>query len=576
MKSAHITEYTKIALLLISMTYLLSLTGCTYVEQHTLPKPKFMPIKYPEIPQDIPSPIEHTLTLPKPSTPQSPKTYTVIVDNVPIKELLFSIARNAQLNLDIDNNIEGSITLNAIEQTLPNILDRISELVSIRYSIDNKNIRIRNDAPYLEVYRLNYLNISRDSRSNTTVSTLISATGQGANEESGSGDSDSNNNSNTQVSNLSEHHFWQTITTNINAILYEEEDKEIEDSEKTENITENSENATEESSFDAAQNDINHNVIVNKEAGIIAVKANQKQHKMISRFLTEVLTSVKRQVLIEATIAEVSLSDRYQAGIDWQILQAGGSNALANFSNPSGLNIIQNMSGANLSNAPNFFLRLTETSIGDNRLDATLKALEEFGEVSIMSSPKILTLNNQTALLKVVDNIVYFSVDIDRTVGDGGVVTTDFETNIHTVPVGFVMSVTPYVDEFNTVTLNVRPTISRIIGQVKDPNPDLAKEDVISEIPLIQVREVESILKVHTGETAVIGGLMQDNDSKNTSGVPYLSRLPGVGNLFKYKDNENTKTELVIFIRPQVITEPAFITSEPNNASINTTASYIN
>jgi general secretion pathway protein D len=123
------------------------------------------------------------------------------------------------------------------------------------------------------------------------------------------------------------------------------------------------------------------------------------------------------------------------------------------------------------------------------------------------------------------------------------------------------MSVTPFIDQNDVVTLNVRPTISRIINFVSDPNPELAKAGVISEIPVIQVREIESVLKIENGDTAVIGGLMQDQIDKATSGIPLLSSIPILGSLFRYQDDKYVKSELVIFIRP-VVTKDASLTGD--------------
>ena len=173
-----------------------------------------------------------------------------------------------------------------------------------------------------------------------------------------------------------------------------------------------------------------------------------------------------------------------------------------------------------------------------------------------------MAINNQSALLKVVDNEVYFTTDVEAvpgSVNQNAVVAID--TDVNTVPVGLVMSVTPFIDQNEVVTLNVRPTISRIIGFVSDPNPALADADVISEVPVIQVREIESVLKIENGDTAVIGGLMQDQIDKSTSGVPILSSIPLLGALFRYQDDEYIKSELVIFIRP-VVTRDASLTGD--------------
>jgi len=248
--------------------------------------------------------------------------------------------------------------------------------------------------------------------------------------------------------------------------------------------------------------------------------------------------------LIEATIAEVNLSDSYQAGVDWSVVSKDSS---------SGVNFSTDLTGADLSSSP-FSLLTINNSSGDSKLSLTLKALEQFGDVKVLSSPKVMALNNQTAMLKVVDNIVYFNVDVNTTAATStsGAVTT-FETEINTVPIGFVLSVTPFINKNDVVTLNVRPTISRVIDKVNDPNPSLAMAGVKNEIPVVQVREIESVLKINNGDTAVIGGLMQDVKNNKTTGIPVLSSIPWLGKLFSYDSDVNEKSELIIFIRPVVV-----------------------
>lgn len=165
-----------------------------------------------------------------------------------------------------------------------------------------------------------------------------------------------------------------------------------------------------------------------------------------------------------------------------------------------------------------------------------------------------MTLNNQTAILKVVDNEVYFNLNVNVVPGSNTQNNlTTVDTTVNTVPVGIVMSVTPYIDEKETVTLNIRPTISRIIGFKDDPNPLLAEVGVVNQIPILQVREIETMLKVDDSETAVIGGLMQDQINKENRGVPFLSSIPLLGALFSYTEERYVKSELVIFIRPVII-----------------------
>ena len=472
----------------------------------------------------IPAPLSQTTLLPEPKLRPRLETYTVVVSDVPVKDLLFSMARDARLNLDIHNDIEGTVTLNAIDQTLPQILDRLTRQTNIRYELDKDNLRVRADKPYLRTYKISYVNMARESKGVVSVATTLGSTGQGTigEQSGGSGGESENNSSRTEVVNSSSNKFWETLAKNIAAILDEE-----------------AETAANEGQTAEAEN---NNVIVNKESGVIIVRATHKQHETIQGFVDLVLGNAKRQVLIEATIAEINLSDRYQAGVDWNLVASDPTD---------GVSFVSNFLGTNLGQAPFSTLSLAG-DVGGDQLTATLSALEQFGDVQVLSSPKVIALNNQPAVLKVVDNIVYFEMDVDASVADNTSVTT-FETEIKTVPVGFVMSVTPHIDEHDVVTLNIRPTISRIIDTVEDPNPAFATANVTSEVPVIQVREIESLLQVNSGDTAIIGGLMQDTVNDTSSGVPFLSDIPIIGSLFRYEDDLREKSELVIFIRPVVV-----------------------
>ncbi|MGD8420864.1 MAG: type II and III secretion system protein, partial [Gammaproteobacteria bacterium] len=205
----------------------------------------------------------------------------------------------------------------------------------------------------------------------------------------------------------------------------------------------------------------------------------------------------------------------------------------------------------------------TYANSNDERdISGAIKALDAFGDVSVMSSPKIMALNNQTSVLKVVDNVVYFTQEVDRepaTDSSPEVVTID--TTINTVPVGFVMNVTPFITDGDEIILNIRPTISRILSFVSPPSIVVpGTGDVLEQtaVPQIQVREMESVLRVQSGNTAVIGGLMQDTADESSGGVPGLHDARGFGLLFGTQSKQYSKTELVIFLRPRVI----------NNASV--------
>ncbi len=528
----------------------------------------------------VPPPVGSTALPPRPR-PQAPQeTYSVVVHQVEVNSLLFALARDARINVDIHPGIQGVVTLNAINQTLPQLLNRISKQVDIRYEFDGKNLVVLPDQPFLRQYRIDYVNVSRDARAAVNVATQIAtaggaaSTGGASNSASGSGD----NNSTTSVVNVSNNRFWETLIQNVRDIL-RETDRVI-STESTPGVTNtsppsaapatapNTSAAPPPSTVRTSTVREAASVIANPETGMLVVRATQRQHERVQEFLDQVLNSARRQVLIEATVVEVQLSDQYQQGINWQRLRTNGTGwslsqqplgpmplpgGTVPGSGPGGFVFAPNTTG---SASPSLMvLNWTNPSTSAvGNLSAAVSLLESFGKVKVLSSPKISALNNQTALLKVVDNKVYFTVEVQITPGTANTpASTTYTTTANTVPVGFVMSVTPQIDDNGMVTMNVRPSISRITGYVNDPSPPLAQAGVVSRIPEIQTRELESVLKIPSGQIAVMGGLMQDSIDNREDGVPVVSSVPGLGNLFRYRNEQANKSELVIFLRPLVI-----------------------
>ena len=470
----------------------------------------------------IPEPVKRTPFVPKPVAAAPVETYTVVVNDVPVKELLFALARDASINVDIHPDVSGLATLNAVDQSLTQILDRLARQLNLRYEIDGDNISIRPDTPFVRVYRIDYVNLNREATTTSSVSTQIASTSTEA--AGGGGGGGGGNNSTTTVTSRSEYPFWDTLVETIRDL--------VSGSGEFEGLSE------EEA------------VIANPSNGVLMVRATGFQHEEVQRYLDEVRASSRRQVLIEATIVEVQLSDRYLAGIDWQALASG-----------AGWSVAQSLSAgvaASVTSPPNFTLGYTNAS-GD--IAASIQLLKTFGDTRVLSSPKIMALNNQTALLKVVENVVYFEVTADTSQAQTTSVTT-FSTEARSVSVGVVMSVTPQISDIEEVTLTVRPTISRVIGEVQDPNPSLLDTSttpattIPNLVPEIAVREMESVLRIGTGQLAVLGGLMTDDVRKQSDAVPGVSNSEWFGELFTSRNNEYVKTELVIFLRPWVIQTP--------------------
>ena len=474
----------------------------------------------------IPSTVKDPFALPPPAPIKKVDTYTVVVNEVPVKELLFQLARDAKLNIDIHPGISGVITLNAVEQTLPQILNRVSKQVSLRYQLDGPNLVIAPDLPYWRPYKIDYVNIARQSTGEVGVATRIATTG-GSVDESG-GTSEEGNISSTMVKSASSHEFWKVLGQDVRKLVGLSEKGDTQQD-------------LSKSQDDQAQ------VIVNPLGGLLNVKATQRQHQQVQSYIDQVMHAALRQVLVEMTIVEVELSDHYQAGVDWSRISSG-----------DGFSILSSMTGANLTTPPVFSLDYTDTT-SSGTISTAVSMLETFGNVKVLSSPKVMALNNQTALLKVVDEKVYFTTEREvEDATDNSPRRVTYVSRIHTVPVGLVMSVIPQINDEDHITLNIRPTISRITGFVIDPAPRLADANFDNLIPEIQVREMETLLQVGDGDTIVMGGLMQNKTDKDDKGVPFLSSLPIIGGLFRYRDHELTKTELVIFIKPVIIKDTGF------------------
>ncbi|MDQ5879764.1 MAG: biosis protein MshL, partial [Pseudomonadota bacterium] len=288
----------------------------------------------------IPQPVTQTLSAPKPRAQPKTETYSVVVNNVKVHDLLFALARDAKINVDIHPGINGYVTLNAIDQTLPQLLNRISKQVDMRFEIDGQNLVVMPDSPFLRSYQVNYVNMSRDVTSTVSTNTQIAAGGiPGA---TGAAAQVGGNASRIQIKNDSKHRFWESLEKNIRDILQDTDKERIisrRSSESTEaSIRQSNLNATAAGSGAVAgantaaggavagsgnqgaqsqaaanaqgqrQSDSKDyetvfaaNVIVNTETGVISVRGTSRQHQKVQEFIDKVIGNARRQVMIEAT-----------------------------------------------------------------------------------------------------------------------------------------------------------------------------------------------------------------------------------------------------------------------------------
>lgn len=521
-------------------------------------------------PGSIPQPVQQITALPRPKATGKTETYSVVVNNVKVQDLLFALARDAKLNVDIHPGISGIVSMNAIDQTLPQLLTRIAKQVDMRFELDGPNLVVMPDTPYLKNYKIDYVNMARDVTgtvsTNTQISTSALATGSG-------GVAGTGNTSRIQIENKSKNHFWESLEKNLKDLLHETDKIFPEGS--TETVTE--QNTSQSTTGTGASSptinttrgsQVNQtlagspnpallrnsgetlvkrmtfreaaSVIANPESGIINVRATSRQHEKVQEFIDRVMRSARRQVLIEATIVEVTLSDGYQQGIEWSRITSG-----------SEYSITRPTLTTNVPNAVSPYV-LKFSKINPLNLLATVELLRSFGNVKVLSSPKLTVLNNQTATLKVSEDYVYFNVKSDTTTTVNVGTTVGVTTTPQSVAVGFFMSLTAQISDGDTVTLNVRPSISSISELKRDPNPIIPK-DIPNFVPQIRTREIESLMRIESGDIAVLGGLMEDRMDNKTGRLPILGDIPFLGEVFNTRANSSAKSELVILLRPTVI-----------------------
>ena len=514
--------------------------------------------------QGIPPLVRESLELPPLRARQEQLRLSITVNNQNLSELLLALARDARLNLDLHPGSGGKVSLHVVDQPLPQILERLARQHELRFEISDNTLSVLPDTPYLTYYQVDYPNLSRSA--NALVGSSAQIAGNlpalpAAAPVPGSAQS-SNNLSSSRIENSSRHQFWENLERNLKDILREQDQPLPEGSSETQVEQQQAQQnsgphfpprpAARQRTpgqqpgtpvFSDSQSSSNLRVrrstvreaatiIVHQESGVIGVRASQRQHDKIREFIQRVLLAARRQVLIEATVVEVALHDGYEQGIDWSRLGAGGLFEL--LGNPL-------RTGVNLKYTRN------------ERPEALLSLLASFGQTRVLSSPRLSVLNNQSALLKVVENYVYFTVKADAIATANVGTTTTYTTTPQTIPVGLTLAVTPQIAEDGQIILNIRPTITSVGREVPDPNPDLRKNGIENLVPVIRTREIESIMRIDSGQIAVLGGLMEDASDERSKRIPGLGELPALGEIFTNRQQQRRKTELVVFLRPLLI-----------------------
>ena len=532
-------------------------------------------------------PLQPYVAQPNSNYKSMPLVSISVNQTVPLRDVIYEIAEQAEYDVELDPRITGSIIFSARNRPLDQVIDRIAEIAGLRYNFRDDMLRVEIDTPYHEIYKVNYLALTRTNAS--SISNDISVV-------SGEG---SDTGSTFSASNESVIDFWAELETNLQQIVESNRDSNrlatttdprvtVADSnpapvdplviDANGNLSQSGPNVQVQApdaflnvgdlpvdgeaqvAADPNETDpFEARFSVNRQAGLVSVFAPERLHSKINDYMKELKKSVTAQVLIEAKVLEVSLNDSFSAGIDWSQVDIGlfgGQGAIGfnpiDITDPlTGLPVpglirgIIDPSGAQAFNSTASFSR--------GGFSGAVEALSRFGTVQALASPRLTVLNNQSAALNVAENVVFFEVDVENTAVDGAIETT-FDTTAQTVPEGVLINVQPAIDmDAQTISMAIRPTITSITGFTDDPNPDLALANVRSPVPNVNVQEFDSILSMNNGQAVVLGGLIQDRVASTRNGVPVLSEAPVFGGLFRNQTDTIEKTELVVFLRATIV-----------------------
>lgn len=479
----------------------------------------------PPIPDLMPA-----LVAPVPSAGAEDRLVSIsVTDTVPIRSVLLELARAAEVDLELDAAIDGGIIFTAHNKPFIDVVARIADLANLRYTFKDGGLRVELDRPYHRTYRIDQIAALRDSTSSIDISTDVF---------SAVGDSSIANGSAATINQNSAGDFYTELENNIRQIL-ENSTPGVEVQEV--------QLATLETGTDVAAAPTvtaTEGFSLHRQGGLLSVHATQRQHSQIQEYLLELLEQVSSQVLVEAKVVEVNLNDEFRSGVDWTAIA----------------DMLRGTVTAAVTTGSSLFAQggdVVGVAYNGTDVNGVLALISTFGTTRTVANPRLAIGNNQPAILKVAQNQVYFTVTFDTETTEFGITRT-FESNLNTVPVGLVMVVQPSINlEEDTVTMSLRPTLSRIIGFVDDPAVSLASDnEVVSQVPITEVREMDSIVSARSGEVVIMGGLMQEVSANAESGVPSFKDVPWVGNLFKSNDDDREVIELVIFLKATIVRAP--------------------
>jgi MSHA biogenesis protein MshL len=438
----------------------------------------------------------------------SEKRLEIAANNVPAQSFFSAIVNDSPYSIAVHPDVSGVITLNLKDVTIDEALDVIEELYGYRINRQNNVIQVYSAGMRTETIPLNYLVIERQGTSTTSVSAGGISGNKGSGGNSGGNGGNSGGNGGVNISTSSESDFWKELEETLTGLIGTADGRRV---------------------------------IVSPQAGLVTVRAFPQEIKTVQKFIDDTQTHLRRQVIIEAKIMEVTLNDDYQQGVKWDKVLGGTNLSLS--------------MGGNITNNAISTLVGGTTAFGfqNNDFSGVIELLETQGNVQVLSSPRITVTNNQKAVIKVGED-EYFVTDISTT-STASANNTTVTPDISLTPFfsGIALDVTPQIDPSGSVILHVHPSVTLTGEQNKVIS--LGGEEFVLPLAQSSVRESDTIIKAQSGEIVVIGGLIETRNVDVNSQTPLLGNIPFLGELFKTKSQQKRKTELIIMLKPIVVGE---------------------
>lgn len=508
--------------------------------------------------------------------------FDLVVNNAPASQVLMGIVTGTRYSMLIHPDVTGSISVNLKDVTVFEALESIREIYGYEYKVDGSRIYIQPLAMQTRIYKVNYLVGKRVGGSDTRVhsGSISSAPPASGTSATGTTSSTSGGVSSSQDSSTiytsTRNDFWGDLEDSVRTVIGCKMPTRSGSGASTAGGGAQAGRTVETVSGRGVEGcDGGRSVVINPQSGVVLVRAMPAELRDVSTFLSASQLSVERQVILEAKILEVELSDGYQAGVNWAAFRAG-QNARLSGGNASPGTVLQRdghlatgataidtaagtytspvldaLPGVNLVTNPSNIGGLFGLAFQTSNFAALIQFLETQGNVQVLSSPRIATLNNQKAVLKVGTD-EFFVTNVSTTTTTGTSTTTTPSVTLQPFFSGIALDVTPQIDENNIITLHIHPSVSKVTTVNKVV--DLGSAGSIN-LPLASsnISETDSIVRAQDGQIIAIGGLMKQTTNDDRSQLPGVGNVPVLGNLFRNTSRSTVKRELVILLKPTVI-----------------------